>query len=293
MKKGYTLVELLGVIIILTLITMLVLPNVINSIKNSSSKNDDLMEELIISASKTYIDDNYYDMLIGNGFTLCIPLTELVEKDYLTTPIKYKNMDDITGIKVVKVTYSDKYTYNIVDKSTCSYLVVQNEASDNFLNTDILKSDIEQINIVNNMNIPNNSLGDFDVSSLSNNTIILWYTDNNLNNKYEVYIGSNGNVIANSNSRGLFSDLTNLLSINLNYLDTSKVINTGNMFYNTPNLNELTINGCNFNNVITSEKMFYNTNNSITVRISSNNSSFIRNNLTNSNIFFPNIIQSN
>lgn len=290
MNKGYTLVELLGVVIILILLTALVLPNVINSIKGSSKNNDDLMEDIIISAAKIYMSDNFQDMHVDNGFTYCIPLTKLVENDYLKTPIKYNNIDDITGIKAVKITYINSYSYSIVDKAVCSYIVYQTPNSDNFLNTTLLKSDIEEISIVNSINIPNNSLGTFDISDSNNGTIILWYTDTDSNDKFEVYIGSNQTVVANSNSTRLFSDLTSVVTINLNYLDTSKIIDASNMFFNTPKLTEINMSNCNFNNVKSTDNMFKNTKNGITVKINDDSRILITNSLTNSEVQNSNII---
>lgn len=64
MNKGYTLIELLGVILILTLLTLLVVPNVVNSIKKSGSNSDELMSNMIKSAAKLYMSDNFSDIYI-------------------------------------------------------------------------------------------------------------------------------------------------------------------------------------------------------------------------------------
>ena len=173
MNKGYTLIELLGVILILVLLTALVLPNVMNSIKSSTNKNDELIEDIIISSAKLYMSDNYSDMKIDDGFTYCISLSTLVKDGYLETPIKYNNMDDVTGIMSVKVTYTNKYSYAIVDKSACSYIVMQDIVDPNFLGTNILKTSIESITFTNNININNNSLGEFDISDSHNESIML------------------------------------------------------------------------------------------------------------------------
>ncbi len=290
MNKGYTLVEVLGVIIILILLTALVLPNVINSIKSSTNKSDELMEDIIISSAKLYMSDNYSDMKIDNGFTYCISLSTLVKNGYLETPIKYNNMDDVTGIKSVKVTYTNKYTYSIVDKNACSYIVLQDIGSTEFLGTDLLKTSIESITFVNNLNIHNNSLKEFDISDSNNGSIMLWYTDSNSNNLYEVYIGSDTSVVANSSSNNLFSGLTNVTSINMNYLDTSKIIDASNMFSNTPNLNEIIMNTCDFSKVKVSDDMFKNTKTGITIRINNNSNTFITDNLTSSEVENPNVI---
>ncbi len=236
------------------------------------------------------MSDNYSDIKTDQWFTYCISLSTLVKDGYLETPIKYNNMDDVTGIMSVKVTYTNKYSYAIVDKNACSYIVMQDIVDPNFLGTNILKTSIESITFTNNININNNSLGEFDISDSHNESIMLWYTDSNSNNLYEVYIGSNTSVVANSSSTGLFNGLTNVTSINMNYLDTSKIIDSSNMFSNTPNLNEIIMNTCDFSKVKVSDNMFKNTKNGITIRINNNSNSFITDSLTNSEVVNPNVV---
>ena len=177
MKKGFTLMELLGVIIVLTIITLLILPNIINSLKNSDKTSEELMDNFIVSAAKLYLSDNFSNFSKNSSYIYCLPVSKLVEDNYLSSPVKYKNIDDITGSKSIKITYTNKYNYDIVDTATCSstnYLVVQSQVEsdqDIFLDTTLIKSSIEKIVTVDNTNVPNNVLGVFDVSELKNNSI--------------------------------------------------------------------------------------------------------------------------
>ena len=61
-KKGFTLMELLGVVIILTALTFLVLPNITNSLKSHEEKTNEATLDLIKTATKLHIADNkkYY-----------------------------------------------------------------------------------------------------------------------------------------------------------------------------------------------------------------------------------------
>ena len=55
-NRGFTLLELLGVIIILALLTTLVFPSVLNAIKKSSDQTDKLSMDLISNATDIYIE---------------------------------------------------------------------------------------------------------------------------------------------------------------------------------------------------------------------------------------------
>ena len=76
---------------------------------------------------------------------------------------------------------------------------------------------------------------------------------------YDITIGSNNTIYANPSSFELFSNLTNVTSIDLSNMDTSGVINMSNMFSDNTSLTNITF-GDNFNtaNVINMSGMFKN-----------------------------------
>lgn len=80
----------------------------------------------------------------------------------------------------------------------------------------------------------------WDISYRKNEKILAWYTETKIDEEttyYDVYIGQNGGVTANSNCSWLFSyigasvDNYNVRINNLNNLDTSNVSNMSCMFY--------------------------------------------------------------
>lgn len=118
MKKGFTLIELMGVIIILALLLTLSLPSIINFVKSSNDKTDKINLDLIYSATDSYISENKNDYPRIKENVYCIPLKDLVEDNKLKSPIKFSDSDeDITDKKQVEVTYDDKFKYEL--KSDC------------------------------------------------------------------------------------------------------------------------------------------------------------------------------
>jgi prepilin-type N-terminal cleavage/methylation domain-containing protein len=69
-NKGFTLIEMLGALIILLLIALIAFPNIINVVKKSNSKIDQATEALIISGAKNMIEDdkNKYPLTNGNVY---------------------------------------------------------------------------------------------------------------------------------------------------------------------------------------------------------------------------------
>ena len=105
-EKGFTLVELLAVVLILTLLVLLVWPNISNSVNNKKDDIDNLTLNIIEDATKLYISDNknYFSKVDGNVY--CIALKKLINQDYLKNNIEYDG-EDISDIKTMKVFYED------------------------------------------------------------------------------------------------------------------------------------------------------------------------------------------
>ena len=119
-QKGFTLMELLGVIVILAMLMILVFPSVINFIKKSSNKTDQLTLELIYSAADTYISRHKNEFQEKNGNKYIVPLKELVDDGLLISPIKLSNgNDDLTNIKSVQVSYNNGFNYELKNNDDC------------------------------------------------------------------------------------------------------------------------------------------------------------------------------
>ena len=119
-NKGFTLVELTGVVIILALVSLLGYSYITNAV---SSKKDDFSEafnKIIIDATNIYIgyNPNNYSKVDGNVY--CIKLSELIDYEILSKPL----VDPVTNEEVsldnyVKLEVNvDEYIYTIENSCT-------------------------------------------------------------------------------------------------------------------------------------------------------------------------------
>ena len=122
-KKGFTLIELLMVIALIAIISMILIPNVINMISTNKQKSCENLKKNIISATKLYVNENKYDLGFTCDTTKNIPISKLIEAGKLDgikagkldgnikNPI---NNEDLTT-KEVSVTFNcqtKQFTYN-------------------------------------------------------------------------------------------------------------------------------------------------------------------------------------
>lgn len=120
MKKGFSLIEILAVVTILGLLFILAMPKIINSIYNKKNEVNLINNNLIITAAKKYVSDNYLSFKKDKENIYCLPLETLVKKEYLSNTLDVVNDSDITNLKTVKITYDNTFQYEIVNKNDCN-----------------------------------------------------------------------------------------------------------------------------------------------------------------------------
>ena len=117
-KKAFTLVELMGIITVLGLISLLVAPTIINQIRNSKGKIDNVTEKLIYSATDLYLDNKQSEYPKNDGSTYCIKLQDLVNDGKLSSPVLDSSGNEISLDRIIAVdVYNANYTYRMSD--TC------------------------------------------------------------------------------------------------------------------------------------------------------------------------------
>lgn len=189
--------------------------------------------------------------------------TNLVNSyDYQKRLIVVFNDGRITNIEILKM-MDFGTTCNACSSSVTGSDIVDEDpilargTTDNtFFNGQIVKKNIESITFKNTATVPNDALGSWDASFERNGTVNAWYYDIDSNGLYELYIGGNSKVIANSNSKNLFYNFPNLKTIDLTYLDTSNVTSMEGMFAECKNLTTVNVSALNTAKVKNMNGMF-------------------------------------
>jgi len=125
-RNGFTLVELMAVIIIISLIVLLTFPNIINQIKKTKKSNNKMIEDVVIEQAKKYVSDNPDEFQDDDGY--CLSIDTLVDKGYVNEQLVGINNKDNDVIMMIK---KGDFSYKIVNKNDCDVSEYQNIFVDN------------------------------------------------------------------------------------------------------------------------------------------------------------------
>lgn len=105
MKKGFTLAELIGVLVILALIGMIAIPSVTDSIKQNKKKICNISFNNIIEEAKSWSSNNI-DKLPSSGEQVEIAFSDLVKygysEDNLVDPTTKQDFTDDWKVIITK-----------------------------------------------------------------------------------------------------------------------------------------------------------------------------------------------
>ena len=129
LNKGFTLAELIGVIVILGLIALVAIPSILNAINSQKDEISDASREIIYSATNLYIRDNSNNFPKFNGNTFCLTLDKLTQGDYLPDTIyDAVSGDEVPLTNIVEVKYEqDRFSYNLNNECVEKIEVMPNE----------------------------------------------------------------------------------------------------------------------------------------------------------------------
>lgn len=121
-KNGFTLVELIATLIILSLVSLIVVPNITSNLKKMKSGISDIQKAAIIDAAKYWASDNPDLLPSTNDSVKYVFLSDL--KNYIDDKI-YKNSNEeqfsdniFVAIKCEKIefdTLNYKYSYELYE----------------------------------------------------------------------------------------------------------------------------------------------------------------------------------
>ena len=119
-KKGFTLIELIGVIVILALLTLIIVPNVVSFLQQGITDSKEFQDESIILGAKNWASD-HKDELPDAGNTLNLQLSTLQSGGYIENNIKDPETGDKIDMDAVCVVITTengrKYNYVVQDCS--------------------------------------------------------------------------------------------------------------------------------------------------------------------------------
>ena len=204
---------------------------------------------------------NFSDKREGDTITLA-------ENEIVTSNVSiYTLYIYIDGNRDNPITMTNQnFRFNIYGEGTGAIYkenVMQNEtttpssSTSTFLNTEVLRNQIESITIEKTNVVPSDAKYSKDISSKQDGSVMLWYTDKDNNSLYEISIGSeNGSVEANTNGSGMFAYLDNVSTLDLSGLDTSNMTSMSKMFYNSKSLTNIDVSGFDTSKVVNMNRMF-------------------------------------
>lgn len=117
-RRGFTLIEVIAVILLIGLLTVFLVPTIVNQMGNKQNEINSITEDIIYSAANIYIEQ--HDVNIQG--TYCdIKLQTLIDAGLLDkSSVTYTSGDIIPTNRIIKVTLNsyNQYEYEIV--KSCS-----------------------------------------------------------------------------------------------------------------------------------------------------------------------------
>ena len=114
-KKGFTLVELLGVVAILAMLGLVIVPVISNVLSDNKEKLYDVQINNIKSGASSFVAENIFDINISSGNSVGITLGDLKNLGYIDEdikdPITRNNFSDDLAITITN--QNGVFTYTV------------------------------------------------------------------------------------------------------------------------------------------------------------------------------------
>ena len=116
MKRGFTLVELLAVLILLGVVSLIAIPSIGKILNRSREKARESTKNELIKAAKEYYADNIRE-LPDDGSHKCLSVSEIEESGYISNDdiVDPTTEEKLTGyVKIYFDNTYNQYTYEYV-----------------------------------------------------------------------------------------------------------------------------------------------------------------------------------
>ena len=164
-KDGFTLVELLAVVIILAIISLFVMPKVADLINSGNSTNTSIIEQKLLAVARTYTNDydtRFFNRFVYVGYASIITKDDLIDAGLVTSD-EVALVEDFRGVRV-----------ELLDNNKIKYTIARLGDSDDYTNEELyqmindLKNDIKTLSsqITNNTTSSNMFLKVYPVGSI-------------------------------------------------------------------------------------------------------------------------------
>lgn len=186
-KKGFTLVELMGVIVILGVIALIAIPTIDKQLKEGKRDLSQAQLDNIKSAAKLWVADNPNDMP-QNGEECYLKYSTLVDSGYAEENLKEISsnndiVDNKLKIKISKDSTYNKYNY-IVEFNNNGYTLSD---TDKYCNSYTVTFDANGGNLSTESKkvFYHSTYGELPTPTRDGYTFLGWYKENTFVNKVE------------------------------------------------------------------------------------------------------------
>ena len=124
MKKGFTLVELMGIIVILCIILLMSVPAISNTLKTQEDQEYKRFEESLCIGTKAYMRHNAskYESFFDNKGRTTVCAKEVYKSGYVSSELTNPKTNTVECTAVITVKYNDNGDFSCeysLDESIC------------------------------------------------------------------------------------------------------------------------------------------------------------------------------
>lgn len=122
MKKGFTLIEMIAVVLIMGLLTLIVFPMILNQVRSQKQNVSETSLQIIYTANQLYLSENKNEYPMLAGSTYCVSLETLVNDGKLKKPLKdFSTGKEIALNQIVKTIVNNygEGEYSLVSEKEC------------------------------------------------------------------------------------------------------------------------------------------------------------------------------